>query len=143
MAASAVTKEGTHFTAANFGPFEALDQQNKYAKVFIKDALKLTGMEVSLNKMAPGSASPYLHKHTNNEELYLFLKGQGQMQVDGEVIEVMEGTAVRVAPEGARALRNTGSQPLYYLCVQAQQDGLKTWTGSDGVHLDTPLSWPT
>src|SRR5262245_38375296 len=110
-------------------------------KVFLKEELGLTAMELSLNKVPPGRQSPFLHRHVEHEELYLIVRGEGQMQVDGAVFGVREGTSVRVAPQGVRALRNTGADDLYYVCVQARAGSLVGDTISDGRKVDGPIQW--
>src|SRR4026208_2009447 len=89
-----------------------------WGKLFLKDRLKLTGMEVSFGVLRPGRGTPFLHSHRQNEELYVFLHGRGQMIVDGEVIEVREGTALRVAVGGVRAWRNNSGEDLHYIVIQ-------------------------
>jgi mannose-6-phosphate isomerase-like protein (cupin superfamily) len=110
-------------------------------KVFLKEDLGLTAMELSLNKLPPGGQSPFLHRHLEHEELYLFVRGSGQMQVDGAVFEVREGTTVRVAPEGVRAIRNLGGEDLYYVCVQAKEGSLSGRTISDGRKVEGAVEW--
>jgi mannose-6-phosphate isomerase-like protein (cupin superfamily) len=132
------------------GPWAELDHREfrpagfprgLFGKVFLKEDLGLTGMELSLNKIPPGRQSPFLHRHVEHEELYLIVRGQGQVQVDGEVLDVREGSAIRVAPEGVRALRNVGSEDLYYVCVQAKQGSLAGTTISDGRRVEGPILW--
>ncbi|MBX6395422.1 MAG: cupin domain-containing protein [Alicyclobacillaceae bacterium] len=137
-------KEGKNYSVAQVGKLEELDryETRSKGKLFLKDALKLTGMEVSLNKLAPGEAVPFSHQHKNNEELYIFIKGTGQFQIDGEIIEVREGTVIRVAPEGVRAWRNHSTEDLYYIVIQAAAGSLQTWTGSDGIIVEKEVSWP-
>jgi uncharacterized cupin superfamily protein len=141
--------QGTHFAAAHAGDlaglFDYMFEVGPYkfpGKVFLKEALGLTGMEVSFGKMPPGSQVPYSHKHTENEELYLFIKGQGEMFVDGEVIPVREGSAVRVGCEGARCWRNNSTEDLYYIVVQAKEGTLGLATLEDGKIVDRKLQWP-
>jgi len=57
-------------------------------KQFLGAELGLSSMEVSLNSLAPGKGVPFLHAHRQNEELYFFLAGKGQMLLDAEVVEV-------------------------------------------------------
>lgn len=45
------------------------------------------------------------HRHTRQEEIYLFLDGSGWMKVDDEEFDVEEGDAVRVAPYAFRAVK--------------------------------------
>ncbi len=111
-------------------------------KKFLKNDLALTGMEVSFNKFPPGAAMPFYHRHQEHEELYLFLKGKGQFQIDGQVIDVKEGTAIRVAPAGVRAWRNNSDQDLYYVVIQAKANSLPKGTIEDGVAVDQKMTWP-
>lgn len=112
-------------------------------KVFLAGKLGLTGMEVSVNKLPAGKGVPFLHAHKTHEELYLFVKGRGQIQVDGRVLPVQEGTCVRVSPQGARALRNDSDQDLYFLCIQAREGSLGGVAAiDDGVPVPGPVEWP-
>lgn len=110
-------------------------------KKFLKDELALTGMEVSFNTFPPGAAMPFYHRHREHEELYLFLKGRGQFQIDGKVIDVKEGTAIRVAPNGIRAWRNNSDQDLQYVVIQAKANSLPKGTIEDGVAVDQKVTW--
>src|ERR1700722_9028776 len=102
-------KTGKNFAAVNVGKFENLDDYEfqhprigkpKPGKLFLKELLGLTGMQISLNKLGPGKSVPFYHSHKQNEELYIFTKGSGQMQIDGEVVDVSEGSIVKIATEG-------------------------------------------
>lgn len=140
------TQAGGNFSAAQTGSFEALNTfsfphpaftKEIEGKLFLKEALGLTGMEVSLNKLPPRAFVPFLHRHKENEELYVFVKGEGEMVVDGELIPVREGTCVRVGQAGARAWRNTSeTQPLYYLVIQAKAGTMPGGTIHDGEPLE-------
>ena len=111
-------------------------------KIFLKERLGLTGMEVSVNAMLPGEGIDFLHKHRENEELFFILKGQGQLMVDGQVYELRESDAFRIAPDGARAIRNPYQEALVFLVVQAKTNAMSGWTESDGIPLQEPLIWP-
>ena len=87
-------------------------------KVFGGTAVKAGGADFSLQVFAPGTEGGFYHTHKEHEELYFFLSGEGEYQVDGTNIPVKEGSVVRVSPAGKRAVRNTGSTPLTMLCVQ-------------------------
>jgi len=142
--------EGKNFTAANIGKWKELDNYTFThpnlpaefpGKLFLKKELGLTGMEVSLNKMLPGEGMPFYHAHQANEELYVFLKGKGQFQIDGEVIDVKEGTVIRVAPDGIRAWRNNSSEELYFIVIQAKADSLSGENISDGKGTGASVNW--
>ncbi len=134
MAEVGATSKGTHYTVAEAGDLGELEK-----KEFIAQTLGFTGMQVSLNRALPGQAAPYLHAHRQHEELYLFLGGTGEFQVDGDVLPVKPGTMIRVAPEGRRAWRNNSSGDLLFIVVQANVGSL---TGQDGIRLDGDPSWP-
>jgi mannose-6-phosphate isomerase-like protein (cupin superfamily) len=111
-------------------------------KLFLKEVLDLTAMEISYGLIPPQRSIPFYHKHQQNEEVYLFLSGAGDFQVDGQAVAIEEGTAVRVAPEGVRACRNTSDEPMFYIVIQAKSGSLEQWTGSDGVGVPGEVQWP-
>ena len=131
--------EGANFTAVSAGRFDELTGYELpmgpgvtvTGKVFTGTALKSTGMEMSLQVMTPGQASPFVHAHKTHEELYVVLKGEGEFRVDDKLFAVAEGSLVRVAPAGRRALRNTGTADMVVMCVQYKADAF----GAD----DTPM----
>lgn len=111
-------------------------------KLFLNELLGLSAMEISYGIMPPHMSMPFLHKHQQNEEVYLFFGGSGQFQVDGQMMEVRDGTAIRVAPAGVRAFRNTSDQPLFYIVIQAKEGSLEQWTRTDGVGVPGEVEWP-
>ena len=112
-------------------------------KHFLRSELGLTGIELSLNSLAPGRDVPFLHGHRQNEELYLFLSGEGQMLLDSEVVPVRAGTAIRVTPPVMRSWRNTGERQLVCIVIQAREGSLEQATAADGFIGDAPPVWPT
>lgn len=138
-------------TALDFGPMSSWqDYLLKAApgleipgKVFGGEAAHTGGAEFSLQVFAPGEGSPFLHSHREHEELYFFLAGSGEYQIDGTVFPIREGSVVRVAPAGVRAVRNTGSTPLVMLCIQYRASAPESVRGiSDGHIVQQPLTWP-
>lgn len=146
------TRTGANYTAAELGPAESwkgytaevasLPGVTIPGKFFLHPLLGLTGMEVSLNCLPAGMKVPFYHTHRMHEELYVFLRGRGQFQVDGEIIEIREGTMLRVAPAGERTWRNNSQEDLYYLVIQAPQGGLGTSGSEDGVTVQRKVAWP-
>lgn len=126
----------------NYGLKHPLMPVATRGKVFLKELLGLTAMEISFGVMPAGRSIPFYHKHKTNEEVYLFLRGKGQVRIDDEVMDVDEGTAVRVAPGGVRSWRNTGDEDLFYVVIQAKEDSLTAWTISDGVPVPGTPEWP-
>ncbi|MBA2659436.1 MAG: cupin domain-containing protein [Nitrosospira sp.] len=94
-------------------------------KLFLGELVNLTSMDVSLNKSAPNTGVSFFHAHKNNEELYIFLKGTGEMMIDGDRFTVTEGNVVKVDPDAKRTWWNTGDEDLYYVVIQAPANGLR------------------
>ena len=110
-------------------------------KVFGGTALGATGAEFSFQMFQPGTETGFLHTHKTHEELYFFLSGQGEFQVDGQVFPVGEGSVVRVAPDGRRSVRNNGTEPLVMLCVQYRGGTFTPDDAADGDILAEPVKW--
>ena len=141
--------EATNFKAINIGRISDL---NEYVlelgtevkipgKVFGGAALGATGGEFSMQVFQPGTETGFLHTHKLHEELYFFLSGEGQFQVDGQVFPVREGSVVRVSPEGKRSIRNNGTEPLVMLCVQYRGNTFTEEDATDGVILNEQVKW--
>lgn len=84
---------------------------------------------------------PFYHSHKQNEELYIFVGGDGQIQIDDQTFDVHEGTAVRISPAGVRTWRNNSNSDLYYIVIQAKEDSLEIDTFDDGVPYEHKVSW--
>lgn len=142
-------EKGTDFSAVNFGKLDGikdyvleLGPEIKIpGKVFGGHAVGATGGEFSFQVFAPGQETGFLHTHKNHEELYFFLKGKGEFQVDGKVFPVEEGSVVRVAPNGRRSVRNNGTEPLGMLCVQYRGNTFTAEDAADGNILNEPVKW--
>lgn len=139
----------TNFSAINIGK---LNELNDYVlelfpevkipgKVFGGAALGATGGEFSFQVFQPGTETGFVHTHKQHEELYFFLSGKGEFQVDGQVFPIREGSVVRVAPDGRRSVRNNGTSPLVMLCVQYRGGTFTAEDATDGVILDEPVKW--
>lgn len=111
-------------------------------KRFLKNELNLSSMEVSLNCLPVGAGLSFLHRHRRNEELYLFLTGEGQFQAGDELLAIEPGSCIRCSPETPRAFRNTGSVPMEFIVIQAEAD---TYTGAgetaDGELVPKDPAW--
>lgn len=111
-------------------------------KLFLHEPLELSAMEVSLNKLPAGAGMPFYHTHTEQEELYVFVGGKGQFQIDNDIFDVTEGSVVCVRPEGVRTWRNNSTEDLYYVVIQAKSGSLSGGTIHDGTVLDRAVVWP-
>lgn len=142
-------KQGVNFTAYETGARKDWPQHTVTlpglgdipGKHFLKDMLGFTGCEISINSMAPGAGMPIYHRHEQNEEVYIFIQGQGQVQVDGEVINVREGSIVRIAPAGERIWRNNSNEPLLYIVIQTREKSLSQYGLADASVPEKAVAW--
>ena len=106
----------------------------------LHNVLNLTGCDVSVNKLPAMVAVPFVHAHTNNEELYIVLEGKGELYIDGEVVEIAKGDAFRIDPEGHRAIRalETG---LQFICIQTRKNSLQGFTAEDAKMCEDKAPW--
>lgn len=141
--------DGANYSAANFGSLadikdyvlELGPEIRIPGKVFGGAAVGATGGEFSLQVFAPGQETGFLHTHKQHEELYFFLSGKGEFQVDGTVFPIEEGSVVRVAPDGRRSVRNNSTAPLVMLCVQYRSNTFTTDDAADGNIIADAVKW--
>ena len=140
---------GANFAAVTVGKTEELNQYTLPlapgveipGKVFVGGDLQATGAEMSFQQFAPGGSVGFLHTHKTHEELYIIVRGDGEFQVDGKIFAVGEGSVIRVSPDGRRARRNTGAEPMIMICVQYKADSFASSDADDGVILDVGVVW--
>ena len=89
---------------------------------------------VSHWRYAPNFRSPVGHKHREQEEAYVVVRGSGQVLLDGELSELREWDLVRVSPTVVRAFA-AGPDGLELVAVGGPKP-----EGGDGEV--TPVSWP-
>ena len=111
-------------------------------KLFLRKFLGSAGLEMSLNVVPPGKGIPFLHRHRENDEVYVVVGGRGQFLVDGECIDVQEGSVLRISPLAPRAWRNNSDAPLYFLCVQYRADSVIEGGTADGQKVEGKPAWP-
>ena len=136
-------------TAVDFGKLSDLNEYELVlgpevkipGKVFGGTLVGATGGEFSFQSFAPGTETGFRHTHKSHEELYFFLSGKGEFQVDGKVFPITEGSVVRVAPAGKRSVRNNGTEPLVMLCVQYRGATFTKEDATDGVILNEKVNW--
>lgn len=89
--------------------------------------------EVWRSSVAPGGSTP-LHKH-ETEEVFIVLRGQGEVQVGDQVIQ-FKAPATVIAPAGVpHQLRNTGDEPTDQIVIVGVGSAIY---GADGNVLNLP-----
>jgi mannose-6-phosphate isomerase-like protein (cupin superfamily) len=89
---------------------------------------RTTGM--TYFRLLPGRRSPFVHRHTSAEEVYVVLSGSGRVKLDDDIIEVGPLDAIRVDPQVARAFE-AGGDGLEFIAFGPHHPG-------DGETVDDP-----
>lgn len=118
--------EGAKFAHVSVGNLRTFD-----GKEFVKEQSGATSCEMSFGTLAPGAAVPFFHSHKANEEHYIILSGTGVFQVDDDVFSIGSGSVVRVTTGCDRSMRNTGTESMVYICIQAKEGSLGGYTMTD------------
>lgn len=139
-----------NYSVVHLGPWagwQRHSEQHKslgevHGRVFLMHRLGLTSSEISLNRFSPGEDAEVYHSHKTNEEIYIFIKGRGQFQVDGETFDVQEGSVVRVSPVAQRVWRAAEDEELFFIVIQAPEGAAVSTGFDDGVvDHETPVKW--
>jgi mannose-6-phosphate isomerase-like protein (cupin superfamily) len=145
-----ITSEGINHCAIDLGIFDKLmdysylhpkRHQEIKGKQFVGEILKTTGAEISFQILPPHTEISFMHQHRQHEEIYVFLKGSGQFQVDESVFEVSEGSVIRISPNGKRTYRNNSGSPLIFMCIQCKAGSLENFFVEDGFRADGEILW--
>ncbi|WP_238766784.1 cupin domain-containing protein [Maribellus maritimus] len=142
------TSENKNYKAVDIGPLAELAKHEfihpKFkttdkGRIFIGELLQTTGAEISFRELPAGTVISFLHKHIKHEEIYVFLKGSGQFQVDDDAFQISEGSIVKVSVHGSRALSSDSNEPLVYMVIQSHQNTLADYNVSDGYRVEGNL----
>jgi mannose-6-phosphate isomerase-like protein (cupin superfamily) len=98
---------------------------------------------MTVNAAQPGDQSGYWHDHTQVEEVYIFLSGQGKMGLGKDVIDVETGSVVRISQGVMRAWRANpdSKEQLTWLCIRAGGTELTEYPDDAIIDRETPFPW--
>ena len=119
-----------NYKTIEIGKINEIGKNYENGKAFLHDKLDLTSCEISVNNMPKGVKLPFNHKHKQNEEVYIFLKGEGIMTLDGQNVDFKEGTCIKVLPNSVRTME--AKEDVEYICVQAKANSLEQFGFGDG-----------
>lgn len=123
------------YSVTELGKMESVTRET------LKEKLDLTGAEISFNRLPAGAEIPFAHSHKRNEEIYIFTSGVGVFWLDGTIIPVREGTAIRVSPSCVRSIRADNDMALSYFCIQADEGSLVQATQYDAIISEEKPVW--
>ena len=102
--------------APQFGQAPSLEAR------FAREPLGCTRTGLSYQRLAPGCRAPFGHRHGDEEEIYVVVGGSGRMNLEGDVVELRQWDAVRVAPQTARAIE-AGDDGIEFLAFGSPGGG--------------------
>jgi uncharacterized cupin superfamily protein len=89
----------------------------------VRRALNVTAFGVNYFDLPPGAEGlEHNETQTDQEEVYVYVRGSGCLRIDGQEIEVGEGMAVRVNPEVTRQ-PVAGDEGLQWVAIGAPREG--------------------
>ena len=83
-----------------------------------------------------GGKGSYGHRHKTQEEIYFIVSGSLQFKLEDEVLDLPEGTVVRIAPEVVRSVWNEGPTDAVLIMCSIKSDD------PEGDHETIPDFWP-
>jgi len=88
---------------------------------FARSTLGGESLGLTLMKLAPGFRIPFGHKHEDQEEVYVIVRGSARIKVDGEVVEAGQWDAIRFDKNTMRNVE-AGPDGVEYLAFGAGDD---------------------
>ena len=85
-------------------------------RYIVKDNTSLKNLIVSSTTLFPNKSTSG-HKHKGQEEIYFFIEGYGEMQLDDDKFSVEPGSIVLIKDGVFHKVYNTGDDELYFVCV--------------------------
>jgi quercetin dioxygenase-like cupin family protein len=101
--------------APNFGMPDEIEAR------FARGAIEGKTLGLSLFRLAPGFRIPFGHKHANQEEVYVVVRGLGRVKVEDEVVELREWDAIRFGKDTMRDME-AGPDGMEYVAFGAGED---------------------
>lgn len=105
-------------------------------RLTMHEQLGLSGAEISFNQLPAGVNVPFIHKHKQNEEIYVILEGSGYLSIDDEVIDIKKGDVFKISPNGERCIKACEENAISFMCIQVKENSLNGFSETDGVILE-------
>ncbi len=103
---------------------------SRYAKVILdQNIIPGTPMSLGFFRFAPGQIGPK-HLHEEEVEIYITIKGHGEVRVGDETFAMSPGTIVYVQPQVEHQTKNTGNVDMEFYGVfspSVDLSAINTW----------------
>jgi len=88
-------------------------------KEFLSRPMGCQAVGFSYVRIKPSQGATYVHRHKVQEEVFIAMKGDGTIILDGKRIKMPEGTAIRVAAKVWRAIGNDSKKDAVFMILGA------------------------
>jgi mannose-6-phosphate isomerase-like protein (cupin superfamily) len=124
-----------------FGGFRP--ESSRDGRRVVDHEMKNQFIGMTVNALEPGEEAGYWHTHSQVEELYVFIGGQGQMGLDDDLVDVSAGSVVRVGQNVMRTWRAKpdSTEQLQWLCIRAGGTELPDFPNDAKRDNDRPMPW--
>lgn len=92
-------------------------------------------VEILLERFPRGLAFP-VHQHKECEQTYVFLEGEAEVNVAGQIHQLSKGGIVYIPRLTDHAVRNVGDSELVYIVVETYPDGYLPDEPTWDSHID-------
>lgn len=92
---------------------------NVAEKEFLSRPMGCKAVGFSYVRVKPGEGATYVHRRKVQEEVFIALKGDGTIILDGKRIKMPEGTAIRVVAKVWRAIGNDSKSDVVFMILGA------------------------
>lgn len=106
---------------------------------FARAALGSREGALGFQRIKPGQRQPFGHKHKEQEEIHVVIRGSGRLKVDHEIIDVGELDAIRIGPDVIRQFE-AGPDGLDLIIFGSPAGDPTKVGGGDGITYST--FWP-
>jgi mannose-6-phosphate isomerase-like protein (cupin superfamily) len=90
---------------------------------FARKAIGGETLGLSLFTLAPNFRIPFGHKHSEQEEVYVVVRGSGRISVDDDVVDLGQWDAIRFDTDTMRCVE-AGPEGIEYVAFGAGDDPL-------------------
>ncbi len=87
---------------------------------FAREPLRSPELGVSRFTYEPGARMPWGHRHREQEEAYVVVRGSGRAKLDDEIVELRVSDVLRVSPAVIRSFE-AGPDGLDLICIGGRQ----------------------
>jgi len=125
----------------HFGGFRP--ETSRDGRRVVDHEMHLQYIGLTVNALVAGEEAGYWHKHSQVEELYIFIHGKGQLGLNDDLVEVSAGSIVRVSPETWITWRcdPSSAEELRWFCVRAGGTELPEFPNDATKDVTRPMPW--